>query len=37
MRRNFVRGHLCRQERKGDFISALREFIGLMREDIAAS
>jgi hypothetical protein len=24
-------------ERKGNFISALREFIGLMREDIAAS
>jgi hypothetical protein len=24
------------EERKGDFISALREFIGLMREDIAA-
>jgi hypothetical protein len=25
------------EERKADFISALREFIGLMREDIAAS
>ena len=25
------------EERKGTFISALREFIGLMREDIAAS